>query len=524
MGIKVLMIYPNTYGMNMLPTALALFSALLKNRGHKVALFDSTYYSIDYGIDSDGTKMDNLNVVPYDMSSRGIKLRTTNWSDDIKKQVKEFGPDLIAISSTEDMWNLGVKLLDSVEDYITRNKTPVLVGGVFATFAPQIVIRHPLIEMVCIGEGENALIDLANRIENGQAYDDVTNLWVKKANGTIVKNSMSKAVDVNKNPIVDVSEFEDARHYRPMAGNVYKMLPVETIRGCPYQCSFCNSPNQIELYKENAGGGYFRKKRADLIYRELKHFKETFGVEYNYFVADTFLAQSPREFDEFCELYEDIRLPFWIQTRPETLTDYNVKRLKEIGCHRIAFGLEHGNEAYRKKHLRRDFKNEDIIEKLKLPKKYEIPFSVNNITGFPYETYELAMDTIELNRIIDADNSNIYSFVPFHGSALRTVSEMLGLVHKDQTVVSAMDEPMFSLPGYSIEQMNGLKRCFALYVKFPKSRWKDIARAEPDNAQGNSIFEELKQEYLEKYMPDANADPRPEIHNTADLEYGVATP
>ena len=53
MGIKVLFIYPNTFGMNMLPPAIALFSALLKKEGHKVEIFDTTYYAINYGIDSD---------------------------------------------------------------------------------------------------------------------------------------------------------------------------------------------------------------------------------------------------------------------------------------------------------------------------------------------------------------------------------------------------------------------------------------------------------------------------------------
>ena len=44
MGIKVLFVYPNTYGMNMLPPAIAMFSAILKNEGHQVQIFDTTYY------------------------------------------------------------------------------------------------------------------------------------------------------------------------------------------------------------------------------------------------------------------------------------------------------------------------------------------------------------------------------------------------------------------------------------------------------------------------------------------------
>ena len=52
MGIRVLFIYPNTYGMNMLPPSIALFSALLKREGHSVELFDATYYQANYGSDS----------------------------------------------------------------------------------------------------------------------------------------------------------------------------------------------------------------------------------------------------------------------------------------------------------------------------------------------------------------------------------------------------------------------------------------------------------------------------------------
>ena len=43
MKINVLFIYPNTFGMNMLPPAIATFSAILKKEGHQVQIFDTTY-------------------------------------------------------------------------------------------------------------------------------------------------------------------------------------------------------------------------------------------------------------------------------------------------------------------------------------------------------------------------------------------------------------------------------------------------------------------------------------------------
>ena len=138
MGIRVLFIYPNTFGMNMLPPAIALFSAILKQQGHQVALFDATYYSIDYGVNSDGTKVEQLNVVPFETDRLGIKMRETDWRDDLDAQFKSFDPNLIALSTTEDMWNLGLKMLEHLKDRISLNKIPVLAGGVFPTFAPGI--------------------------------------------------------------------------------------------------------------------------------------------------------------------------------------------------------------------------------------------------------------------------------------------------------------------------------------------------------------------------------------------------
>ena len=56
-------------------------------------------------------------------------------------------------------------------------------------------------------------------------------------------------------------------------------------------------------------------------------------------------------------------------------------------------------------------------------------------------------------------------------------------------------------------EIEEIKKCFVLYVKFPKTRWKEIERAEKNDAEGNKIYKELKQEFMEKYMPQPDADP-----------------
>ena len=96
-GIKILFLYPNTFGMNMLPPAIALFSAILKKEGHQVKVFDTTYYAADHGIDSDGSKEQGLNVVPYqsEMEKKGLRIKNSSWKDDLKGRVNDYRPDVL---------------------------------------------------------------------------------------------------------------------------------------------------------------------------------------------------------------------------------------------------------------------------------------------------------------------------------------------------------------------------------------------------------------------------------------------
>jgi len=498
MSLKVLLVYPNLRGMNMLPPAIGLLSAVLKRSGFKVQLFDTTYYEkLDDAhaeADSDKMKVDKLMARPFKMPDE-ITLRTTNVFKDFKKEVNAFSPDLIALSATEDMFLLGVKLLRAL-----GNKRPLtILGGVFATFAPKLALSFPEIDIVCKGEGEDALRTLCERLEKKQSYDDISNLWIKRKDGTI-KSNPTHMVDMNANPLIDMSIFEEARYYRPMGGRVWRMFPVETFRGCPYQCTFCNSPSQMAMYKKEEGKSYLRRKTFENLRRELLFYKNEMKAEYLYFWADTFFSWKEGEFEEFAEMYRDIGLPFWCQTRVETVSYERFRLLKDIGCARISFGIEHGNDEFRKNVLHRPVTNETMIRNFKIVRDVGIPFSVNNIMGFPHETYDLAFDTIELNRNIDSTDRNAYAFTPFAGTPLRAICNQLGFVKETDIVHSIfVNGSLLNMPQFPQKKINNLLKVFNMYVKFPKSRWPEIKLAEEETPEANRIFENLKKEYMARF-------------------------
>lgn len=490
------MIYPNGKLMNPPPIAMGIFTSLLKTNGFEVDLFDSTLYPDPESIGSDEAKEENLQARPADYGSRGIKLKESRMEVDLIEKVKEFSPDIIALSLLESTYSKALSLLLAIKDF----KIPVIAGGVFATFAPEVVLANESINMVCIGEGEEALIEVCQRMVAGADYSDVDNLWFK-SDGRIIRNKLRKPVDINELLIPDYSLFEPERFLRPMGGKIYRAIPIETNRGCPYSCTFCNSPAIAELYKNNGHyKPFFRKKDIRVIGKELRYLVKRWDAEYVYFSSDTFLTLTDTEFDSFIAVYKEIGLPFWMQSRVEAITEYRIRKLKEVGCHRMSIGLEHGNDDFRRRVLKKKFVNKQMIKASKIIAKVGIPLTVNNIIGFPDETRELVFDTVELNRKLTFDTVNAVAFAPFHGTPLQKLCVARGYISEDFNPGSLNVDAPLDMPQLSQEQIKGLRRTFALYTRLPKKYWPQIEKAEKFDEEGNRIFADLQKVYRDKYF------------------------
>ena len=228
---KVLFIYYNPRTMSLIPPSIAIFSRLLKNIGVEVGLFDTTFYR-NKKLNPDLVHEHNLGVRPFSNKLK-IKYKETDMVEDLKKIINEFNPDLLAVTTTESNFLGNISLLKHIKPHI-----PTIIGGVFPTFAPEKVIPYSEIDIVCLGEGEKALIELVERMRKKKDFTDVPNLWIKK-NGRIIKNPLTSLVSLDENPLPDMELFEEGRFYRAMGGEIYKLFPVESHRGCVYQCGFC---------------------------------------------------------------------------------------------------------------------------------------------------------------------------------------------------------------------------------------------------------------------------------------------
>ena len=501
--LKILFLYPNFHMNTLVPNGIAILSAVLKEAGFKnVELFDPTFYK---NKDKEEKTWDEQRVAtgqlrPFDFKDRNLELKKTDMFQDFIKKVETFKPDLIVTSLLEDTFTVFEKFMSHLKD----KKIPCLAGGYFPNSKPEFVLKSDYVDYVCRGEGEGAIVDLCNALEYGSDTTNIKNLWVKKDGQIIARNKLRPVLDVNKLPIIDLSIFEDMSLHRPMTGKIYRMAPIETQRGCPYRCTFCNTPEKHDVYKEQNAGRYYRKKTIENIYKELKHIIPKYRIEYIFFVTDTFLAMSEREFDSFCEMYSEFKLPFWFNTRPETITERRAKKLKEIGLNKVNIGVEHGNQKYRREIIGRNYENEVVIKTFNIMYNERIATTCNNILGYPDETRELIFDTIELVRKIKSENINAFTFIPYTGTALRALAERKNYIKKDYLcnqveTVDGIARSDLNMPTISKKEIMGLVKTFTLYARMPRKYWSEIKIAEQLNEEGNKKYQELMKIYQKEY-------------------------
>ena len=201
-------------------------------------------------------------------------------------------------------------------------------------------------------------------------------------------------------------------------------------------------------------------------------------------------------FDEFIKAYEKIKIPFFTETRVETVKPGYAEALEKVGCTAVAMGVESGSLELRKNLLKRFMPDSIIVQGFKEFEKTDIRISANNIIGFPGETREDLMLTIELNRRINPDSVIVNAFRPYAGTKLRKICIDKGLIPKEERSEDNRIYGAFDNGVLTSQELENIRKVFALYVTFPKSRWKEIKKAETDSILYNKLMNEYKTKQL----------------------------
>lgn len=360
-------------------------------------------------------------------------------SKPLLNKIEEFEPDLIGITTVSFQFKYIKRLLKDISGYGIFT----ICGGPHISLAPYELEKTEFLDAICVGEGEYALLELADALENNQDITKIKNIWVKK-DGNIYSNPSRPFIeDLDKLPFVDRELFD----FQKIVYSDYDRAEFMSSRGCPYSCTYCSNSGLRKV----AEGKYVRFRSVANVIAEIKDVITRYKVKSVYLNDDVFTINKGYV-EEFCTIYKDeIGYPFEINTRVENLTLEILQMLKDAGCYRIAMGLEQGDEKFRKEVLNRPMSNQKIEEAFALAKKVKLKTKTFNIVGFPFETAEIHMGTVNLNRKIQPSSLVIYIFEPYPGTPLYDTCVKNNFIEKereDEEFVSRTDTilklPMFS--------------------------------------------------------------------------------
>lgn len=471
-----------------IPHNIAVLVSAVRKAGYEVRIFSTNEYRLS-GVTGDQARVKTLQVPPTSPTDVSPKPRETDMLSDFHKLLESYKPHIVGLSSTsEATYGPGLRLMAAIGD----KDVFTIAGGVYPTLCPEDVISEHCIDAVCIGEGEEPLVELCNQMQHRKMDYTVKNIWFKTGS-QVTKNPPGPLCDVNDVPGQDWMPWKiPPRASKAMAGEVRVTALVELTRGCPFSCNFC-----ANHYLNHGFRGNYRERSVDRFIEEVQTLRTRFDLGFIYIVDETFLTTSQKRFKEFLEKYSSVALPFWCQSRPESVTYEKIKSLKNVGLQAINVGVESGNAEFRRMILNRASSDEKIVNGIRAAVQAGVRVGANVIIGFPGESREHVFETIELIREANPTSSMVHLFQPYKKTPLRDKCVEMGLIGEDHVCGDYRMEAI-GTGNLTPEELFGLQRTFNLYTRFPKDRWSEIRRAEIFDPEGNTIFNNLASEYCLK--------------------------
>lgn len=361
--------------------SLQVISAMLKKHGHKVTLaYDQSLFN-------------DMNYLSKPWLARLLDHKTT-----VLHQVIESQPQLVGFTVMTPTYQWALNLASEIKKYLD---VPVIFGGPHPTLLPELVLRNTCVDMVCVGEGDFAMLDLCNCIESGENRTDIQNIWFKQ-NGGMIKNVSGKQI---RN--LDELPFPDKELFAPHVPIKNSYLSV-TARGCPFACTYCHLSFEAKMAKEN-NGHRLRERSVESVLKELSVNRKKYQFEWVDFRNNTFTANR-KWVTEFCEKYpKRIGLPFKIFGHPLTIDEMIASKLKQAGCFSVQLGIESYSEQVRTSILKRHETNEEIQRCVEAMDKVGLPYSCDYILGLPTQTEEELIEA----ALFFISRKNCYRISPF---------------------------------------------------------------------------------------------------------------
>ncbi len=402
-----------------------------------------------------GTEEDDLQNTFYRVVKQPNGLiRFGMSSDRIREVIAGGGYNIVGISSNHTPQTRTTIELSGIAKSINQNIL-VMVGGVNSRNLPERLLNCGNIDLICLTEGEKIIVNIVkewagrgnfNRL-SGVAYGGKGECNINP----VMPSDICANLDELPYPAWHKLPFEKydkiAFSHSVLTSVGVRYAHIMTSRGCPFRCSYCH--NSMEKSKTSLSGniGMLRLKSISRVLEEVAILKKL-GVKKLYFEDDSLLAKKTRVKEIFAGVremgfeIEDVNgvnlVHFWKRKKNgevEIDVEY-IEFLKNVGVKQLVFPVESGSQrildTYATKKL--DLAKFNVVELVRIFSRTGIRCPINIMMGFPDETEEEIMKSVELGEKLvhaGAPYCTFFIAIPFPGSSLYEMAIAKGYLDKN---------------------------------------------------------------------------------------------
>ncbi|MFC1967623.1 B12-binding domain-containing radical SAM protein [Chloroflexota bacterium] len=345
-----------------------------------------------------------------------IAVATFAEKHNLRVQVKDYynsviddcHADIIGISSTF----MGPQHSKEVASFAKRNNptATIVLGGPLSWSIPPSVLftQVPEIDIIVVGEGEQTFVELVEATSMGADLNKVKGLFLNQGHRCSFTGPREQlARDAIPTPRWELLNT---------SSSVFPLLPVETSRGCHYNCAYCS---EVHYW-----GKPPRYRGINTVIQEIAHNIAEFGIT-TFRFADSCFSAPPKRTAALCDaMYERFakdRITFrWSSyARINNLTPVLLEKMKRSGCFALDIGVDSGDSSILRR-MGRNYSRDQVINVAKAARELDIITDFNIVVGFPGETKETVDRTIDL--IQEAQPNAFSCFVLFVAPHM-TISE-----------------------------------------------------------------------------------------------------
>lgn len=344
--------------------------------------------------------LDLVQIIIIDAKVRNLTL------NEIIKEIRDFQPDLVGISCC---FTIGINFALKIAHESKKLGYITILGGWHPSFAHSEILKYNFVDIIVRGEGELTFREL---IKN-KNLEEIKGISYKD-NGKIIDNPNRPLIkNLNKLPL-------PARKLRN--NNTYFQIfqmpldAIETSRGCPYKCTFCN----IHLFYR----GTYRTKNTDRVIQELKIISNQ-RLHKNVLIVDDNFTANMNRVEEICDkiINNGIKLDLICQSRIDVIKNNPniIKKMSKAGFWLFFLGIESFNQkALNDIHKRVNFR--DIVDAIKILHENNILIIGSLLIGSSLDEKEKDIDLmIKIVKKLGIDFP-IYSIMtPLPGTKFRDI-------------------------------------------------------------------------------------------------------